>query len=217
MIVLLGVQGRTSSKRFPGKIYEKIAGVPMVERVYNAALVANIAKKVVTKKVVVLGPEKDDRLNAFCIKNDLKYFEGHPTDLLERYLQAAEAFKVDAVIRLTADCPLLSPEPIKQCIVDLMEVDYSSNTIIRTFPEGFDVQGCSVEALKWFHEHQGLDREHPFVTFDSNASERQVFTHDGFTLKHILNPGSAVTRKTSVDTPQDLERLRKYVASRQSK
>ena len=58
-------------------------------------------------KIVVAIP-KDKKENSkkphcelFCV------FEGHKTDLVDRYYKAAKKFKADVIVRVTGDCPLI--------------------------------------------------------------------------------------------------------------
>ena len=75
----------------------------------------------------------------------------------------------------------------------------------RTFPEGLDIQGASLEAFKWFDKHQKEEREHPFVQFDHNKQIRDQFEKEGFKILDLLNPQNISTIKMSIDTEEDLE------------
>ena len=48
------------------------------------------------------------------MKNSKKnlMFLGHPDDVIKRFLGAAKKFKLDVVIRVTGDCPFVSPQII---------------------------------------------------------------------------------------------------------
>lgn len=89
---------------------------------------------------------------------------GSEEDVLARFVQAAEAEDADAVVRLTADCPLLMPE-VSGTVVRAFKrrgCDYASNTIERTYPRGLDTEMISIEALQETDRNatSSADREH---------------------------------------------------------
>lgn len=213
MKALVGIQARSNSKRLPGKIYESIDSKPMLLRIVDEMKKCKALGRAAQITVAVLGPQEDVTLTNFCKDKKIEFFGGHEDDLIDRYYYAAKHYEADTIIRVTGDCPMISHELVDEAIVQLTKVDYVTNCIIRTFAEGLDVQGCSRDALAWFYECQGDEREHPFVSFESNAFERQRFMHDGFTFRYILDKDSVIFTKLSVDTKEDLKRIRKYVAS----
>lgn len=89
---------------------------------------------------------------------------GPEEDVLARFVHAAEAEDADAVVRLTADCPLLMPEVSGKVVQAFkrQECDYASNTIERTYPRGLDTEVISTEALQKADRKatSSADREH---------------------------------------------------------
>jgi len=70
----------------------------------------------------------------------------------------------DVVVRLTADCPLTSPLVIDNVIREFKKrnLDYLSNTLSPTFPDGLDVEVVLPEVLRWVDTHslERAEREH---------------------------------------------------------
>ena len=89
---------------------------------------------------------------------------GPEEDVLARFVQAAEIEDADAVVRLTADCPLLMPEESGKVVQAFKrrECDYASNIIERTYPRGLDTEMISTEALQKTDRKatSSADREH---------------------------------------------------------
>ncbi len=89
---------------------------------------------------------------------------GPEEDVLARFVQAAEIEDADAVVRLTADCPLLMPEVSGKVVQAFkrQKCDYASNTIERTYPRGLDTEVISTEALQKTDQKatSSADREH---------------------------------------------------------
>jgi len=213
--ILLGVQSRTGSSRFPRKVLEKIGPKSLLQWVYDSALEAErqLRAKGITAEALILGPEKDLELERFCDDHFFKsWFPAfvREDDLLLRYLKTARERNFTHIVRITSDCWQMSPELIVE-IVEMMlreKADYISNTISRSFFEGLDLQACSIKALAWFDSNQMEKREHPFIFFDRNESVRTDFEYAGFKYLELINPKAEWVIRTSIDTPADLQRAR---------
>jgi spore coat polysaccharide biosynthesis protein SpsF len=208
--VIIGIQARTNSKRLPKKIYQTIGNKSILQWVYDSCCVAAIElkKRDIDAVPTILGTESDIELLKYCRENKLEAFLSSidENDLISRYLFAAKQQKATHIIRVTADCWMINPNIVASAGIHLKECDYTSNTITRTFYEGTDVQGCSMEALKWFDKHQ-KSREHPFSELDLNESVRQKFCQK-FKIIEIIDFTNPVLIHTSIDTREDLERAR---------
>jgi spore coat polysaccharide biosynthesis protein SpsF len=89
---------------------------------------------------------------------------GSESDVLSRYALAADESGADAVVRLTADCPLLDFVLIDQ-VVAMWRRDpalgYVATTLERTLPRGLDVELISREVLDEMDRVAvGYDRAH---------------------------------------------------------
>ena len=58
--------------------------------------------------------------------------------------------KLKNVIRITSDCPLIDAELIEKIIIKHKKnnSDYTSNTILPTYPDGLDIEIFKYQALK---------------------------------------------------------------------
>lgn len=189
----------------------------ILERIYHTAWTACKSNRALEKQVVVLAPNGDEKLQSFCAKMGIECFFGSENDLVNRYVSAVETYEANAVVRITGDCPMLPVTMIEECMKALMEVDYAANTITRSFPEGWDIQGCSRGALVWFDHEQTSEREHLFKPFDENAAMRSRFVEAGYTYRHILNRDNVIFQKLSVDTKEDLTRIRRVLDDEHSR
>jgi len=63
------------------------------------------------------------------------------TTVLARFVSVVEEQSAVAVARLTADCPLISPTVVDEVVRTYVSanVDYVSNTLEPTYPDGLDV------------------------------------------------------------------------------
>jgi spore coat polysaccharide biosynthesis protein SpsF len=98
-------------------------------------------------------------------------FRGHSTDLLDRHIQAARAYRADLVVKIPSDCPLIDPRVVDRVISFAEEhnddYDYVSNLHPATYPDGNDVEVVSMQALEttWKEATRPFEREHttPFL------------------------------------------------------
>ena len=159
------------------------------------------------RAVVVAVPDlpEDDRLAERCAATGVDVFRGSSSDVLSRYLGAARAADASSVVRITADCPLISPDVAAQVLEAFGSGrnDYASNTIRRTWPRGLDTEVVLTTALELADREtrDAADREH--VT-------RYVWRHpDRFMLRSVERPGPDLSaHRWTVDEAADLAFVR---------
>jgi hypothetical protein len=80
---------------------------------------------------------------------------GSETDVLARFAAAAAAYPATHIVRLTADCPLIDPALIGDVVEHHVAYgfDYTSTTLLRTFPDGLDVEVMRADALADANAH----------------------------------------------------------------
>ncbi len=134
------------STRLPGKVLRPLAGRPMVLHVADRA-----ARIPGVDGVVVATPDGDEDapLRAALEAAGVPTVAGPTDDVLRRFAIAARATEADVVVRITADCPLLSPAVSGLVVAAFLAggCDYASNTLERTWPRGMDTEVLSRETL----------------------------------------------------------------------
>ena len=161
MSVTAILQARMSSSRLPGKALKPLLGKPMLERQVERLL---RSRRITTLVLATSSDKSDDPLAELCARMNVACFRGSLNDVLDRFYQAACAFPSDTIVRLTGDCPLADPDLIDRVITHFEEsrVDYASNTLTPTFPDGLDAEVFSFEALRtaWQEARLPSEREH---------------------------------------------------------
>ena len=141
------IQARMGSSRLPGKVLMPIGRRSMLAEVVAAAAAARSIDQVV---VATTDEPLDEQVAGEAAAAGAGVFRGDTHDVLRRYLGAARAFHADVVVRVTADCPLLDPEVIDAVVGALLDgepADYVSNTHVRSFPRGLDVEAMHRDVL----------------------------------------------------------------------
>jgi glutamate-1-semialdehyde aminotransferase/spore coat polysaccharide biosynthesis protein SpsF (cytidylyltransferase family) len=155
------VQARFNSKRFPGKVLKKINGKTILE-----ILLKRLQKSKKITKIVVATSNENSDLAIVNIASKLNFdvFLGSKNDVLSRFYFAAKKFKADAIIRITADCPLVDPNLVDELIKKFKQnkFDYISNSIEPSFPDGLDLEIFTFKALKKVFKEckSSIQREH---------------------------------------------------------
>jgi len=92
----------------------------------------------------------DDAIAEACETWGTPVFRGSENDVLARYAGALEWSGSDAVVRITADCPLLDPTVVDRVVerFHASGADYASNTLERSYPRGLDVEVVAAPALR---------------------------------------------------------------------
>lgn len=184
------IQARIGSTRLPGKILRDVAGCTMIERVVQRLLRCQTIDQVV---VATTTEPQDEKLLAFCDERDWNVFAGSEHDVLTRYIEAADQFSADRIVRITSDCPLIDPTLVDRT-VDLFAtttgLQYASNFHpLRRFPRGLDCEVLTRQALE---------------RLDVLAREPQYREH--VTLYAYRHPAQFTT--ASINCEQDWSHLR---------
>jgi spore coat polysaccharide biosynthesis protein SpsF len=78
--------------------------------------------------------------------------------------RAAASVDADVVVRVTGDCPLVSPAILDAAVDRLAETgaDYATNIMERTFPRGLGIEAFTTESFKIVEDESSnpIEREH---------------------------------------------------------
>jgi spore coat polysaccharide biosynthesis protein SpsF len=161
------IQARMGSSRLPGKVLMRVIDQPVIRWVYERA-----SRIPGTDGVVVAtttGP-RDDALVRYCEQQGIRVFRGSEADVLDRMVSCGRQLGAEAVVRITADCPLLDPAEsgrVVEAFTAHQELQYASNIDPRTLPDGLDTEVIAMKALEAASREatDPADREHvtPFV------------------------------------------------------
>jgi spore coat polysaccharide biosynthesis protein SpsF len=200
------IQARTGSTRLPGKVLMDISGKPMLTRVLERTKRAKLVRDVVVATTI---NHVDDPISHLCQAGGWPSFRGSEEDVLDRYFQAAQAYHVDLVVRITSDCPLVDPDLVDlivQTFLDDRRFDYVSNTLSRSFPRGLDVEVITFSALSkaWEQDKNPRLREH--------VTQYIVRHPEMFKLHGVRNSEDYSAMRWTVDTNEDLEFVRTIFA-----
>lgn len=157
------IQARMGSTRLPGKVLMNLHGKTILAHIIDRVqeLKTNIPIIIITSDT-----KKDDIIENFCTEHSVFFFRGDENDVLDRYYQAAIFFKLDQIVRLTGDNPLVDSKNLKNLLAEHLSynADYSSNKseIDSDLPIGVGAEIFSFSALEksWREGIKTHHREH---------------------------------------------------------
>lgn len=204
MSVVVVVQARMGSSRLPGKVLMELGGRPMLAFLLERLSSLDMPVVVATSDGVL-----DDPVAECAAAAGAQVVRGSEMDVLARFGSVLERHRCDHVVRLTADCPLVDPTLVGATVDRhlAIDADYTSNTIIRTHPDGLDVEVIRADVLR---EAIGAaldpaEREHvtPYVYRRPSR----------FRLAAVRTPDRWGHLRWTVDTLDDFERVRAMAAT----
>lgn len=159
------IQARSSSVRLPNKILLDFYGGASILGILLKRIQENVQEPIVIVATTLDGA--DDRIASISEQLGAKAFRGSSSDVLSRFVQAAETFGCSQVVRVCADNPFLSISAINQMLQEDPNIDYVSYEAAKQLPAirshlGLYAERVSVAALKEAQSRSNdkADREH---------------------------------------------------------
>jgi spore coat polysaccharide biosynthesis protein SpsF len=169
------LQARMGSTRLPGKTLMPLAGAPLLQRILERVARCRAVDEVIVATTTQAG---DDQVAALAAGCGARVFRGSESDLVDRYLRAAEAFDIGIIARLPADNPVPEPEEIDRIVTfhRTANTDFNSNlaqVFGNGYPDGIGAEVFDRAALQLAStlSSDAADREHPHRNFFDYATQ----------------------------------------------
>ncbi len=188
------------SSRLPGKILQPLAGKAVLQHVIERVSASNVFDEII---VATTNRPIDDVVAERVPTFGATVVRGDEDDVLSRFGLAAEHSKADAIMRITADCPLIDPDVLASMVSRFRngDVDVVSNCVRRTFPRGLDAELFSRTALDTMLREATAapHREHVTPFIYENPKRFRIASHEG--------AEDHSDYRLTLDTPEDFELL----------
>ena len=195
------IQARTSSTRLPGKVLKELpyaGGITCLEQVIRRLK----KSKRLNEIIIATTKEKEDNdIVNIAKKEEVKYFRGSKENVLSRYYFAAKENDIDLIVRITSDCPCIDAAITDLTIDDHINkmVDYTTNSLVRTYPHGLDVEVFNFSALEKAHKNATKNYEKEHVTPYINRNPKKFKINIIKAPKELYAPDIRVTLDTEED------------------
>lgn len=196
--VTVGVflQARMGSVRFPGKVMAPLGGSTVIEQ-----CMTRLDRIPADIRVVVTELGSLDPLSEVARRHKWECFAGHPTDVMKRFIDAGVYYGVDVVVRATGDNPLVDPKLSEWLLATHLKSGAVASRLSGCTP-GTVVEVVNLDALmRRYPDSTTRDREHvmPAIWWSMDPV-------------NVLWGHPTYDEPVTVDTPSDLERIRRYVS-----
>jgi N,N'-diacetyllegionaminate synthase len=150
--------------------------------------------------------EEDRQLEDYTLGGRVKFWRGDPEDVIQRYLGVCKAYDIDVVIRVTADCPVVSPE-IAAVLLESHFATGADYTAPKEYAVGSNSEIYNVEALKRVIHYLKRADYSEYMTWymQNNADIFKVNIVD-------LSPDLVRDYRLTLDYKEDLEMLERLYA-----
>lgn len=160
-------------------------------------------EKIRNAEIIVLAvPEgrDDDVWRHEADRTGVEFFRGPELDVLKRYRLAADAYRVDWVLRVTADCPLLNPAECERVLDKVLsgEHDFAANSGPGSFSLGWSCEAFTADLLR---------------QADDTSDDPRAREHVGPGVWHLAqSPAQIIIPEAGADLRPSIDTLADYTA-----
>ena len=201
MMIIAIIQARVGSTRLPNKVMKYLENKTVLEHVVSRVKRSSLIDEVFVATTI---NKNNLPLIQLCSSKNIRVFCGSEDDVLDRFYQLAKLIRPSHIVRITSDCPVIDPDVIDFIIRTHVELnsDYTSNTIIDSYPDGLDTEIFSYSALErsWKESNLLSEREHvtPYIKKHPEL----------FLIKSVESKINYASKRWTLDTELDYEFLK---------
>ena len=197
------IQARMGSRRFPKKTIAKLGSFMVLEWIFKRLKSCKKVKHII---LATTTKSEDDILCKIADKNQILCFRGSEKDVLGRYIDAANFFSIDKIIRVCADRPFVDPKLIDDLA---MNFDINRNHLIYNhrsdknnfWPIGFGGEIVTLNTLKKIYSYNLNDefKEHVTLFLYDNPDYEVKCMHNNYNI--------TIKERFDLDTLSDYKKL----------
>jgi spore coat polysaccharide biosynthesis protein SpsF (cytidylyltransferase family) len=201
------IQARTGSTRLPDKmILPFFDNMGILETILTRLKNANLQVPII---VATTKKSSDDIIEEIGAKQNIEVFRGSENDVLKRYINTAEKYGFEKIIRICADNPFLDMTALDHQIkvFNIINVDYWCYSLKNKTPTikthyGFWTEGVKLSALNKVAEKTEDKHYREHVTNYIYSNPQQFSIHF-----QSIDRGIEIEKniRLTIDTEQDFE------------
>jgi spore coat polysaccharide biosynthesis protein SpsF (cytidylyltransferase family) len=194
---LIIIQARTSSKRLPEKVLKLVNGRPILEW-QTLRVIETFGPQQVL--MATSDQEVDNRIEEVATKCGVPTIRGSLNNVFSRFITGIKLYNPKNIMRITGDCPLYMPELGRAILQEFNErgVDYLSNTLIPTYPDGCDIEIFKSDSLVRLQGIELTEPELEHVTLGIYNRRHE------FRCENYFNERDESSHRWTLDTDDDL-------------
>lgn len=199
---ILILQARTGSSRLPYKVLMPLQGIPILSHCIRRLIKIHPDVPVI---VATSNLPRDDLIVNLAKNEEVNYYRGSESDVLDRYYKAARKFNARYIVRATGDNPFVDGIEGRKLIKEMLtgKWDYINMTEQvngKSLPIGVGLEAFSFTALQesWEKGLNQYHREH----VNEYVLENQKYFNVYFMPCHPEN--SFPELRLTIDTEKDI-------------
>lgn len=147
------ITARMKSSRLKKKATLKIFDRELIAWMLDRAKLSNAVDEII---IATSTNPQDDILEEIAVRESVDVYRGSEEDVIKRLFEAAQKFKLDFFINITADCPLFGFDYFEDIIAYFKKTN--ADLITSTdLPHGFFIYGLKTSALSQIIEDKKID------------------------------------------------------------
>mgnify|MGYP001375394676 FL=1 len=160
------VQARLGSKRFPRKMFSKIGNYSLLTWVLRRLKKCSLLDGII---LATSSKEHDYELVREALSENLYTFIGSEKNVYERFVRAANFYKVRTIIRVCGDNPFVDPEEVDKLVSFFKNNSYDyvcnhMNKMNNLYADGFGAEILTTKTLESFAENDLTSSQKEHVT-----------------------------------------------------
>jgi spore coat polysaccharide biosynthesis protein SpsF len=199
------VQARMGSVRLPGKVLMPVGGRLLLEHIIARMTLLHEQTKLVIATSTL--PE-NDAVEQFCYARGVACFRGEEGNVLKRYVDCANHYGFEHVVRLTGDNPFPDAAEVQRLIKLHCQEQADFTTSFEELPIGVGCELFTFQSLRWSLEKSFAP--HHFEHVDEYLLENLAQVKHA--QLHATPAKHAPDVRLTIDTPEDLACARSIVA-----
>lgn len=203
--LLILVQARMESTRFPGKVLAPLMGQPLL-----LWLLDRLSRVPIPHALVVAMPDTPANrpVQACCTRHGYECVAvpGDPNDVLQRFVTVAGFHQPEMIVRVCGDCVFVDPHLVAQMVAYHRQTGADHTAMALEYGDGLDLDVFTHDALKRAQISTTVpsEREHVGTAF--------LMHPDQYHLETFPCPFDLSWLRLSVDTQADLDLVARVCA-----
>ena len=192
------IQARVSSARLPRKV---LLSLPHGSKVSVCGHIIRRLKKVKSVDEIIMATTSnaaDDKVVDVANSEGVEHYRGAEDDVLARFFDAAQKYRLDEIIRVTGDNPCIDCSLIDHVVQKHLQ-ENNDYTVTQQYPTGINVEVLSFKALTFAYENAKEPEEREHLTL-------YIETHpEGFKVSKKKAPSNhrCSDMRVTLDTEED--------------
>jgi spore coat polysaccharide biosynthesis protein SpsF len=198
------VQARMGSSRLPGKVLLPLGDGCLLDYVVDRCLAIPLADAVV---VATTDTFRDDVIAFWCERKSVPCSRGPEADVLSRFVQAAQPYQPDYIVRVTGDNPFFDYRLADVMLRRVCEQPADVVRLNEPYPLGMACEVVSFDALLRLDRFGTEPRHREHVTFYAYEFPEQFSS----VTVDVPEPLRRVPYRFTIDTEEDY-RVSRFIA-----